>query len=373
MNKTAKTIWIQAVSFFIGTLLVFFSNVSSAQITGGRTSFPFLLVSNSPHVSAMGSLAPASYDRDISLMLQNPALLNPKMHNQLSLAYNLYVADIGLINLAYGYFVPKWQTNFGLSIQSVQYGKMIETDIYGNNLGDARASDLSVNLSASRSYGSHWRYGVNLKLANSSLVHSSAFAVLTDVGVVYEDTNQLFTLGIVAKNMGFTVKKYNPSGKAEPLPFDLQIGVMKGLKNIPLRMFAVAHHLYEWDVRFNDPALIETDLNGNPTEDVDAPHFADKLFRHFNFGAEFTIAKRITATLGYSHLRRSELGYNKARGMAGFSFGCTIDLKKIYIQYGRSNYGNGIAYNEFGIILPLNKVIKTAPKFSERTGWNSVY
>src|SRR5690606_40527087 len=58
---------------------------------------------------------------------------------------------------------------------------------------------------------------------------------------------------------------------------------------------AVAHHLYEWDIRFNDPALIARDLNDNPVEDVDAPHFADKLFRHFNFGAELTLARRVTA------------------------------------------------------------------------------
>lgn len=356
----------------LSTLLVMFSTVS-AQVTGGRTSFPFLIVSNSPHVTSMGSIVPASYDRDISLMLQNPALLNNKMHNQLALSYNRYVADISLMNLAYGYYAKNLDTDFGLSIQSVQYGKMIETDIYGNELGDMRASDLSINLSAARSYGRHWRYGVNLKMANSALAHSSAFAMLADVGIAYTDTSKLLSFGAVAKNMGLTLKKYNPGLPAEPLPFDLQIGVMKGLKNIPLRVFVVAHHLYEWDIRFNDPALIGTDLSGQPVEDVNAPKFADKLFRHFNFGTELTLAKRVTATLAYSHLRRSELGFKNSRGMAGFSFGLSVDLKKIYLQYGRSNYGNGIAYNEFGLILPLNKVIKTKPKFSERTGWNDVY
>lgn len=349
----------------------FFS--AEAQVTGGRTSFPFLLVSNSPHVAAMGSYVPASYDRDISLFLQNPALLNARMHNNLFVGYNNYIADVSLFNMAYGYHSGKWNTDFGMALQGVQYGSFTETDIYGNALGEARASEFAMNLSASRRYGNYWRYGATVKWAHSNLVQHSAIAVLADVGVVYEDTAEQFSFGIVAKNMGFTAKKYHPGKQAEPLPFDLQIGVMKGFKNIPLRVFAVAHHLYEWDIRFNDPALILTDLNGNPTEDVDAPHFADKLFRHFNFGAQLTLAKRVTATFAYSHLRRQELGFRNARGMAGFSFGFNIDLKKLYLQYGRANYGNGLAYNEFGLILPLNKLIKTKKEFAERTGWNAVY
>lgn len=355
------------------TMITCSASAVTAQVTGGRTSFPFLIVSNSPHVTSMGSYAPASYDRDITLMGQNPALLNKRMHNQFFLGYNIYVADIGILNLAYGYHSKKLNTDFGLGIQGVQYGKVTETDIYGNVLGEAKASDLSFNLTASRSYGPYWRYGATLKLAHSNLAGNTAFALLADVGVTYEDTASQFSFGVVAKNMGMTVKKYNPSNPAEPLPFDLQIGVMKGFKNIPLRVFAVAHHLYEWDIRFNDPALIARDLNDNPVEDVDAPHFADKLFRHFNFGAELTLARRVTATVAYSHLRRQELGFKNAKGMAGFSMGLTIDLKKLYIQYGRSNYGNGIAYNEFGIILPLNKLIKTNQKFSEKSGWNDVY
>lgn len=344
-----------------------------AQVTGGRTSFAFLQVGNSPYVSAMGSLVPVSIDQDISLYLQNPALLNRRMHNNLFVGYNNYIADVNLFNLAYGYHIRKWDTDVGVGIQSVQYGRFPYTDIYGNELGEVSASDFALNLSASRRYGNKWRYGATLKMAHSNLAGTTAFAVLADVGVLYEDTAELFSVGIVAKNMGLTLKKYHAGLPAEPLPFDLQLGVMKGLKNIPLRVFAVVHHLYEWDIRFNDPRLIPRDLTGAPIEDPDAPKFADKIFRHFNFGAQLVLAKRVTATVAYSHLRRQELGFRNARGMAGFSFGINVDLKKINLQYGRSNYGNGLAYNEFGLVLPLNKLIKTKKEFNERTGWNEVY
>lgn len=363
MNRKLLLLWI------IGAVM---TTSSQAQVTGGRFSFPFLNLSNSPHVTAMGGVVPASYDDDISLMMQNPALLNKTMHNQLALGYNFYFSDIGIMNLSYGFHSKKHQTTYGFGVVAVNYGNFSNTDIYGNYLGDVKASDMVVNFSAARIYGEKWHYGAHLKLANSNLGGRTAFAVLADVGIAYRDTANRFSLGIVAKNMGVTVKKYNPNNSAEPLPFDLQLGVMKGFKNIPLRIFASIHHMYEWDIRYNDPANLTTDLFNNPTEDIDAPHFVDKLFRHVNVGAELTLGKMITATVGYSHIRRQELGYKLARGMAGFSMGAQIDLKRIEVQYGLSNFGNGAAYHEFGFIFPLNKIIKAKGGFA-KTGWNDVY
>jgi hypothetical protein len=78
-----------------------FSSVLQAngQVTGGQDAFEYLRMSNSPHVSALGGYVPASPDKDVSFTLQNPALLNPSFHNQLSLNYNIYYAGIGIANL----------------------------------------------------------------------------------------------------------------------------------------------------------------------------------------------------------------------------------------------------------------------------------
>jgi len=344
-----------------------------AQVTGGQYAFEFLRMSNSPHISALGGFAPANPDRDVSLTLQNPGLLSPAYHNQLSLNYNIYYAGIGIANLQYAYHVEPLKTDFGFGVQYLNYGTFPNTDMYGNILGDVRATDYSVNFSASRKYLEHWRYGATVKWANSRLADKSAMALVADVGVVYEDTANLWTIGVVAKNMGFMLKKYNPENAAEPMPFDLQVGVTKQLKNLPLRLFMVAHHLYEWDIRYDNPA---DKVNDNFFDEEDtkdnSKHIADKIFRHLNFGAELILAKRVTITAAYSHLRRSELGVNEAKATAGFSFGAGIDLNKITVRYARSYYSSAGGYNELGLTFQLNKFFGIGKK-TEPWGWNKTY
>lgn len=54
------------------------------------------------------------------------------LHNQLQLNYNIYYADIKVMNLAYGYHAPKLNTSFVLGIQYLNYGSMDQTDPLGN-------------------------------------------------------------------------------------------------------------------------------------------------------------------------------------------------------------------------------------------------
>lgn len=351
------------------------ANYAFAQVTGGQYSFEYLRMSNSPHVSALGGFVPASNDNDVSFALQNPGLLNRKMHNQLAVNYNIYYAGIGIANLQYGYQLPKLNTTFALGIQYLNYGKFDQTDLYGNVLGEVRANDFSINLSAARTYKEHWQYGATIKFAYSQLAEHNALGLLADVGVTYVDTANLWTIGIVAKNMGVTLKKYNSNTDAEPLPFDLQLGISKQLKNVPLRLFMVAHHLYEWDVRYNNPTdIVNDDIFGNDSaaSKKDKKYFADKLFRHLNFGAELTLAHRVTLSAAYNHLRRGELAASDKKGMAGFSFGVSIHLNKIQVRYARSYMATAGAYNEIGFALQLNKFFNIGSK-TEPWGWNQTY
>ncbi|RQO32529.1 hypothetical protein DBR32_02705 [Taibaiella sp. KBW10] len=343
-----------------------------AQVVGGTRAFEFLNMSNSPHTSALGGLAPANPEQDVSLALQNPALFRPGIHNQLSANHNLYYADIGITNLQYAYHSPRLETTFGVGLQSINYGTFQAADIYGTYLGNVRANDMAVSLSASRQYKEHWRYGVTLKWANSVLADRSASALLGDVGVVYFDTANNITIGIVAKNMGFMIKKYNPANPAEPLPFDLNIGFTKQLKNVPLKLFVVAHHLYQWDIRYNNPADKKSNIFGADTVADTKSHFADKLFRHVIVGGELTIGKRLTVTVAYNHLRRNELSTLETKGLAGFSFGGGLYLNKFQVHYARSFMATAGAYNEFGLNIALDKLFKVGDK-TEPWHWNNDY
>jgi hypothetical protein len=174
--------------------------------------------------------------------------------------------------------------------------------------------------------------------------------------------------------MGVMVAKYAQANPAEPIPFDLQLGISKRFKHLPLRLLATIHHLYEWDVRYNNPA----DITGNSllgTSDSTADtksHFADKLFRHFIFGAEATVGKRILLTVSYNVLERKELALETMPGLAGFAFGVGVNLNKFQVHYGRNYYHIAGAYNEIGITMELNKLFGLGAG-AEKHHWNTVY
>ena len=348
-------------------------NTSFAQVTGGQNAFEYLNLSNAPHVSALGGISVADPANDIALALQNPAMMRPGMHNELELVYNNFYADVNILNLQYGYHAPKINTSFFFGIQYLNYGAFQETNTLGNVIGDFRAVDYALTFGASRSYMEHWRYGADIKWANSSLYQYKGSAVLMDVGVNYYDTSSLFDIGIVAKNMGVMVKQYTP-GNTEPVPFDLQLGVSKKFKHLPLRLIATMQHLYEWDIRYDNPAdLAGTNTLGtSDTVSDKGSHFGDKLFRHFIFGAELTLAKRITITASYNDLRRKEMALQTDPGLAGFSFGAGIDLNKFSIHYARSYYYVSGPYNEISITMALNKLFGLN-QLGEKIHWNAEY
>ncbi len=347
---------------------------SFAQVTGGQYSFEFLRLSNSPHVSALGGLSVANPSNDISLAVQNPALMRPGLHNQLQLNYNGLYAGISSSNLAYGYHSEKINTSFVFGLQYINYGNFQETNTVGNVTGEFKAIDYSTSLGASRSYGQHWRYGANLKYAHSALAYTRATAVMMDMGVNYFDTGSLWDIGIVAKNMGVMLDKYTPENPAEPIPFDLQLGASKQFKHLPLRLFTTAHHLYEWDIRYDNPDDVSSSniLGGIDSNAKVKNHTIDKFFRHFIFGGELTLGKRITVTGSYNVLRRKEMVLQSAAGVAGFAFGVGVNLNKFVVQYGRSYYHIAGAYNEIGLTLRLNK-LGSLGSLGERIHWDAEY
>lgn len=351
------------------------SSLANAQVTGGQFAFEFLRLSNSPHVSALGGISVANPDNDISLAVQNPSLMRAGLHNQLQLNYNGLYAGISSSNLNYGYHSQKINTSFVFGLQYINYGTFKQTTVAGNEEGTFKSTDYAVALGASRSYGEHWRYGANLKFAHSALYTQRATAAMMDVGINYYDTASLWCIGAVAKNMGVMLDRYAEAAPAEPIPFDLQLGISKKLRHTPLRLFTTIHHLYEWDIRYDNPddastntLISSTDTSNQKTKS----HFADKLFRHFIFGAELTLGNRIIITGSYNVLRRRELALQTVQGIAGFSFGAGINLNKFVIHYGRSYYHIAGPYNEIGLTMRMNKLFGLG-KTGEKIHWNADY
>jgi hypothetical protein len=341
----------------LAVMLVFLCVATKAQVNGAQFAFEYLRLPNAPHVTAMGGINVANPAPDINFAFQNPALMRPALHNQVSFNYNNFYSGISNTNVGYGYYVPKLNTAFALGVQYLNYGSFAQTDNIGNQTGTFNAADYAVSLAASKQYKERWRYGATLKMAQSRLADVSAVAILTDIGVAYEDTANFLTIGVVAKNMGFMAKKYTSSQYNEPLPFDLQLGISKRFKHLPLRLFATVHHLYEWNVRYNNPDDKKSSSVFGSADTTVSKSFSDNLFRHFIFGSEITLGKRVAITVAYNHMRRKEMALDDKKGGAGYSFGASIYLNKFQIHYARSFYSIAGAYNEFGLNLSLNKFI----------------
>jgi hypothetical protein len=219
---------------FILSMLFCAGPAASAQTIGGSAVYNFLHLPPTPALSAAGGVN-VSYDAgDVGLALNNPALLQPALHGQVAANFNAFFNSIKAYQLAGAFHSKKWNTTFGGGIFFVDYGRLAQADIYGNELGDFHPSDFSLQLSASRSYGERWRYGLSTKLIRSSYGSYRSTGLAFDFGLHYSDTARRVSFGLLAKNMGGQLSSYG--GRHEDLPFDLQAGLLHALQK-PLSAF----------------------------------------------------------------------------------------------------------------------------------------
>jgi hypothetical protein len=321
----------------------------SGQTLGGNAVYNFLKVPGSPQLSALGGITTSNISRDIALSAHNPALLREEMNGQLLAAFNLFYAGIKNVHAMAGYHHKPWKTNFAGSINYFHYGDAVQTDPSGNVLGSFRANDYSISVSASRQYLERWYYGATIRFIGSNYGMYNSYGLALDVGLNYIDTANLLQIGFVAKNMGLQLKTY--SGTGEDLPFDLQIGITKRLLKAPLQFSFTAQRLHQFDILYRDTAF-NIDNYGDPGKDG----FITNLFRHFVFAVQGYVGDKVELTVGYNVLRQAELSVtNTSNGLTGFSFGAGVLLKKMQVRYARSQYQNGVGYNQFGLNVALGK------------------
>jgi hypothetical protein len=320
-----------------------------AQTLGGTSAYNFLSLPSSLILTAAGG-ANTSYEAgDVSLAANNPALYNAGLSNQLGLSFNSLAGGLKSYNLSGAYHHDKWSTTFGGQIYFVDYGNISQTDASGNTMGSFHPVDYAVQVSAAGKYMERWIYGANLKFIHSGYQLYSSSAIAIDFGVLYNDTSNHFSAGILAKNMGFQVKTF--AGEAEDLPFDLQIGITKKLLHAPLGFSITADHLQHFDILYNDTTF--DNENGYET----TTGFVNKLFNHFVIAGHIYLGDHLEALLGYNKLRRTELSTGTVgNGLAGFSFGLRAKFSKLQVLYSRSSYQRNIAFNQIGINLQMDKL-----------------
>jgi len=333
------------------------------QTIGGSSVFNFLNIPNTPQLTALGGINISATSNDIGLAFNNPALLKKEMHTQLNVVFNNFYAGVNAYHLSFGYRYEKLKTNFAWGINYLDYGKISETDAAGNVFGILNPKDWVMQLSASRTYLQKWNYGATIKFISSNYGRYRSNGLAIDIGLLYTDSANLFSASLVAKNMGFQLEKYSGT-ETEELPFDLQLGITKKLKEAPLSFSFTAHRLHQFDIRYND-----TTFNTENGVQKNGNFSFDKIFRHFILAVQAFPIPQIEISAGYNHLRRQELNIsNTTNGLNGFSMGVGLLVKKIQVRYARTYYQNNTAFNQIGLNLKLNEYSGFG-KFGQKIGW----
>lgn len=327
-----------------------------AQVTGGQHVFSFLSLPQSARITGLGGAQIAVRDDDPVFAINNPGALNPSMSGHLAFNHNFFLGGISHGYAAYAQQLPKWGFTMHGGIQYMSYGEMKRADEFGNVQGTFKAGETAFTLGAARPLSDKLSLGLNARMAFSRLDTYKSSALLADAGLMYADSASRFNAGLVIKNAGVQLSSY--ADIKETLPFDIQLGVSKKLKHLPFRFSVIAHHLHQWDIRYNDPNLQDDEVllfgDEQPTESK-ATAGIDNFFRHLIFNGEFLLGKHegFRIRLGYNHLLKRELSVSNYRSLAGFSGGLGIKISRIRIDFGYGAYhlAGGVAHLGIGTNL----------------------
>jgi hypothetical protein len=335
--------------FFALTLLVMNSFAVLGQ-SGGNSVYSFLNLQGSAHVAALGGNAITSYDEDLSLVYQNPALLQRSMHNHLALNIAGIKGGIKFGDVAYARSYDKAGV-YAVNLHYISYGEFDRRTIENEKVGEFSAGEYALSFSWSKPLDSNLFIGASLKGIFSDFDESSSAGIGADVGLTWIHKENGWTASIVAKNMGAQISTYYD--EREKLPFEIQAGISKKLKNAPFRLTLIAQQLQKWDITYKDPSASTIDpLTGE--QQVDDITFFDKLTRHLILNTEIIFSKGFQLRLGYNFLRRAELGFEQRRGMAGFTGGFGVKVNRFQLSYARSVFNRAGGINNFSIATNLS-------------------
>lgn len=312
-------------------LIIFIIDKAPAQI-GGNSTYKFLNLTNSARIAAMGGNFLAIKDGDLNLALYNPSLITKEMDNNLALSFVDYFADMNYGFAAYSKSFNKIGT-YTAALQYINYGKFTYADETGQTYGTFGANEMALNIGWGRELDSLFSIGANMKFIYSSLEDYVSYGLAVDVSGTYYNPKHLFTVSLIARNIGTQLKAYR-SGNTEPLPFELEVGLSQKLKHLPFRYSILFTNLQKWDLTYN-----KNDSNADDVEEKSGiNNFGDKAMRHIVIGGEFIPSKYFSIRFGYNYQRRQELGVDSKMAMVGFSWGIGLNISKFRIDYSRATY-----------------------------------
>lgn len=336
----------QGILFFIG----FFGFSAAAQI-GGSSTYQFLNLVASPRQAALGGKNITTYDYDPTSGLYNPANINFRMTNQLSVNYINYLADVNFGSAAYVFRSGRKENVFHTGVTYINYGTFDGYDELGNATGEFSGGEAAISFGyAFNIPWSDFYVGANAKLISSKLEQYSSFGGALDIGLTYYYPEWDLVISAVARNVGVQFTTYDEIN--EPLPLEIDFGISQELKKVPIRWHLTLENLQEYKLAFRNTARDETDLSGNVKEDD--PGFFNNILRHTVVGIELFPEGGFNLRFGYNFRRGEELRIIDQRSFAGLSGGISIKFNKLRLSYSYMRFNSTGGSSFFGLNINLD-------------------
>lgn len=320
----------------------------SAVCCAASPSYSFLEITSSARVYALGGVNISTVEDDLNVVDQNPALLGPEMNKQIEIGYMRYIGDSNFANIGYAGAIGNhaaWQT----ALRYFGYGKMTETDQWGNTIGSFSPSDISFSGGVSLDFSDRLRGGFNLKMVYSNYDSYTAFALATDLGLNYYDRDRDLSLSFVVRNLGGQLKRFNES--YDKLPVDVSLGWTQSFGNFPVRFSITATDLTKWHLPYYD--VEDSDEEIEKKDD-----FGKNLMRHLVFGADFSPTGKYYLALGYNYRLRTDMSNYSRDLISGFSAGGGIKVSRFLLGVAFSRPHTGSLTMMFNATLNIDDVLK---------------
>ncbi len=299
--------------------------------------FNFLNLPYSARTTAVGGKNISLIEDDISLTLQNPALLSSVSDKTIGLNFMTYMKGSKVGSAGYSQ-IHKERGTWGVNAQFVGYGSMKETLETGQIIGNMKAQDICISGMYSYSLSDYWVGGATGKIIYSHYGEFSSCALAVDLGLNYFLQEKDFSLSAVARNLGGQIKGF--ADHHERLPFDLEVGFTKGLGHAPISISLTMVDLTRWSKDYFY-STNKKEISGG------------RIFtNHFVVGVDIKPIDVIYVSAGFNFRRAYEMKAAGSSHAAGLSFGAGVNLKKIKL---------GLAYAKYHV---------GAPTFSISTAYN---
>lgn len=315
---------------------------------GGKSVYQFLDLITSPRQAALGGKLITIYDNDVNQALFNPATINDRMDNHLSLNYGNLFGEITYGTAAYAYTYDRHVQTFHAGVNYVNYGNFDGYDENGLATSNFTGSEIALSFGYAYNIPNTDVYvGANAKLISSTLENYNSFGGAIDLGAIYVDEYNEINIALAVRNIGTQFTTY--AGVHEKLPFEIIAGISQKLEHVPLRWHVTLENLQQWDVAFSNPARAQGNIDGGSTPEKVG--FFNNALRHVILGAELFPEKAFNIRLGYNFRRGEELSLEEHRNFSGISLGFGLRFNKIKFDYSYSRYTLAANTSLFGLTI----------------------